>query len=70
MALAAVGIVAGAAVTLSGASIAAGLLYGVSPRDPFTFAVVAAVLGALTLLACYVPARRVARTDPAITLRG
>lgn len=70
MALAAVGIVAGAAVTLSGASVASGLLYGISPRDPLTFAAVAAVLGALTLLACYVPARRAARTDPAITLRG
>jgi predicted permease len=46
-----------------------GLLYGVSPLDPPTFAAVSAVLGTLTILACINPARRATRVDPVIALR-
>jgi ABC-type antimicrobial peptide transport system permease subunit len=43
-------------------------LFGVQPMDPVVLAVVTAVLGAVALLACAVPARRAARIDPLIAL--
>jgi len=64
---------AGAAVGLVGALIVsqlmAGLLYGVRPTDPATFAGVALLLIAVALLACYIPARRAIRVDPLVALR-
>jgi ABC-type antimicrobial peptide transport system permease subunit len=46
------------------------LLFGISSRDPLTFAVIAALLGLTALLASYVPARRAARIDPMVSLRA
>jgi putative ABC transport system permease protein len=47
----------------------AGLLYGVRPADPLTFAAAAILLGVTSLLAAYLPARRAIAADPGFALR-
>jgi predicted permease len=51
------------------ARVFAGLLFGVRATDPATFAVVALLLAAVALLACYIPARRAVRVEPTTALR-
>jgi putative ABC transport system permease protein len=67
--LAITGAVAGLAGALIVSRLMAGLLYGVRPTDPVTFAGVALLLMGVALVACYLPARRALRVDPVIALR-
>jgi len=46
-----------------------GLLFGVSARDPLTLAGIISIFAAVSLLACYLPARRAMRIDPLSALR-
>jgi ABC-type antimicrobial peptide transport system permease subunit len=67
--LAAAGAGLGVAGALPVSHLMAGLLYGVSPGDPLTFASLTAVLVLVALAACYIPARRAMRVDPIVALR-
>ncbi len=64
------GVGLGTAAAAAAARTLARLLYGVSPSDPRTFALVAAAAAATALVACYLPARRAARIDPLVLLRA
>ena len=64
-----VGIGLGVAAALGLTRLLRGLLYEMSATDPATFAVVAAALAAVALMAAFVPAKRAAAVDPAISLR-
>jgi predicted permease len=59
-----VGIALGLACALLGAGLLASQLFGIRPNDPWTFLSVSLLLGAVALVASYIPARRIARVDP------
>jgi putative ABC transport system permease protein len=67
--LAAAGTLAGGLGAFALTRFLSGLLFGVSSVDAATFAAMAATLAAVTMLACYIPARRASRVDPLIALR-
>lgn len=70
MGLAALGIGVGIAAALALSRVLSSLLCGVSPADPPIYAAIVLGVGAVALLASYLPARRAARLHPARVLRS
>jgi ABC-type antimicrobial peptide transport system permease subunit len=64
------GIVLGLAGAFMVTRLLAGQLFGVAPLDPTTFLGVSVVMGAVTMAACYIPARRAMHVDPMVALRN
>lgn len=67
--LALIGVGIGAAAAFGLTRLMGKMIFGISAHDPLTFGVVAVVLSAIAILACYFPARRATRTDPLAALR-
>ena len=64
-----VGLVVGIAASVAATRLLRSQLFGVQPTDPLAYAVVVLMLGLVTLVACYIPARRAASVDPIVALR-
>jgi predicted permease len=64
-----IGLALGLLVSLAGTRLLSGLVTGIKPTDPLTFAVVLLLLTAIALFACWIPARRATRIDPLVALR-
>ncbi len=69
LALTAIGLGVGLLLALALGKVLSGMLYQVSGVDPLTFAGASLLLGAVSLLACWVPAQRAARIEPMVALR-
>jgi ABC-type antimicrobial peptide transport system permease subunit len=67
--LLAAGVVTGVGLAVAASQYAATLLFGLQPADPASFAVAAATLAGVSLLAAWIPARRASRLAPTIALR-
>ncbi len=64
-----IGITVGLAAALAMSRVMAHVLRGVSAHDPLTYASVTLLIAGVTLLACYIPARRATKVDPMVALR-
>jgi putative ABC transport system permease protein len=69
MKLVLLGIVIGVPASLGVAQLLSSMLVGFTTSDALTIGVVTALLTGVTLMACYLPARRATRVDPLETLR-
>lgn len=68
--LALIGVILGIIASVAVGRWIASLLFGTQPGDPATLAVIVLMLGIVALIAGYIPARRAARVDPVVALRG
>ena len=64
------GLAVGRSGALAASRLLQGLLFGVAPRDPTTLLGVTALLGTIGVVACWVPAARAAKVDPAVALKS
>ena len=69
LAFALAGCATGLAIATASSTLLDTQLYGISPRDPLTFAVGAAVIGVAVVMACWIPARRAIAVSPMEALR-
>ena len=69
-ALVVAGLLIGAVGALLASRLMQGLLFGVASSDPLTLGAVAVIMGVVSIAACWIPAVRAARVDPAIALRS
>lgn len=69
MTLAVIGIALGLAASFGLTRLMSNLLFGISPTDPLTFAVITVLLTTIAWLACLIPAMRATKVDPMIALR-
>jgi ABC-type antimicrobial peptide transport system permease subunit len=69
-ALLGLGLGVGVLGALATSQLLQGLLFGVAPHDPVTLAGVIALLAGVGVAACWLPAARAARVDPAVALRA
>jgi putative ABC transport system permease protein len=67
--LTAFGVGIGLALSAAAGRAFQSLLFGITPTDRPTYLAVIALLAIVSLFACYIPARRAARTDPTVALR-
>jgi ABC-type antimicrobial peptide transport system permease subunit len=67
--LVSIGVVVGVLASFGLTRFIENMLFGVTPTDPVTFVIIVAILGAVALLACLIPAQRAMRVDPLVVLR-
>jgi ABC-type antimicrobial peptide transport system permease subunit len=67
--LAVIGLLIGLACAIAATRVLAGQLFGVTPNDALTYAIASLLLGVMSLIAVYIPARRSTQIDPLKALR-